>query len=57
METMKICCKCGKLMSFNSHFNGYYCTSCGRLEERINLRKACYQAFLGKKAVVYAKQK
>lgn len=29
---MKICKKCAKLVSYNSYFGGYYCTSCGQLE-------------------------
>ncbi len=29
---MMICNKCGKLVSYNSYFGGYYCTSCGNLE-------------------------
>ena len=28
---MMTCDKCGKLMSYNSYFGAYYCSSCGNL--------------------------
>lgn len=29
---MKICKKCGKIVSYNSYFKGYYCGECGNFE-------------------------
>lgn len=29
---MKICKKCGKIVSHNSYFKGYYCDQCGNFE-------------------------
>lgn len=29
---MKICKKCGKIVSYNSYFKGYYCDQCGNFE-------------------------
>lgn len=30
---MKVCKKCGELISYNSYFGCYYCPCCGNLEE------------------------
>ena len=29
---MKICKKCGKIVSYDSYFKGYYCDQCGNFE-------------------------
>lgn len=56
METMKVCDKCGKLMSFNSHFDGYYCTSCGQFEKKASFRKA-YRQISSPKSFLYMRSK
>ena len=32
---LKLCPKCDKLMSFNSYFSAFYCTSCGHMQDKI----------------------
>ena len=31
MSKLKLCPKCGKVASFNSWFQAFYCTACGYL--------------------------
>ena len=31
VNSLTLCPKCGKIAGFNSHFQAYYCTSCGNL--------------------------
>ena len=31
---MKICEKCGKIVSYNSYFKAYYCEQCGHYEPK-----------------------
>lgn len=31
LGSSKVCPICGKIAGFNSHFQAYYCTSCGNL--------------------------
>lgn len=31
---MKICKKCGKIVSYNSYFKAYYCDQCGYYEPK-----------------------
>lgn len=31
VKLLALCPNCGKVAGFNSHFQAYYCTSCGNL--------------------------
>lgn len=34
VSSLTLCPKCGKIASFNSYFQSYYCTSCGNMFDK-----------------------